>query len=48
MNGDAELLRRYIEDHSEAAFTELVRRHFNLVYFAALRQVSGDTHRAEE
>lgn len=48
MNGDTELLRRYVEDRSEAAFAELVRLHLNLVYFAALRQVGGDAHRAEE
>src|SRR5437868_10196539 len=48
MNGDTELLRRYVEDRSEAAFAELVRLHLNLVYFAALRQVGGDTHRAKD
>src|SRR4051812_25810183 len=48
MNGDTELLRRYVEERSEAAFAELVRLHLNLVYFAALRQVGGDTHRAKD
>ena len=48
MSTDAELLRRYAQDNSEAAFAELVRRHLSLVYFAALRQVGGDAHRAEE
>ena len=48
MSTDAELLRRYAEEKSEAAFAELVRLHLNLVYFAALRQVGGDTHRAQD
>jgi DNA-directed RNA polymerase specialized sigma24 family protein len=48
MNEDAELLRRYAADHSEAAFTELVRRHVDLVYSAALRLVHGDAHRAQD
>jgi len=48
MSTDAELLRRYVEERSEAAFAELVRLHLNLVYFAALRQVGGDTHRAQD
>jgi RNA polymerase sigma factor (sigma-70 family) len=45
---DAELLRRYTADHSEAAFAELVRRHVNLVYSAAVRLLNGDTHRAQD
>ncbi|ACB77436.1 RNA polymerase sigma factor [Opitutus terrae] len=48
MLADAELLRRYVDANSEAAFHELVRRHANLVYAAALRQTCGDTHLAEE
>src|SRR5260221_13428859 len=48
MRGDAELLRCYAEERSEAAFAEIVQRHLNLVYFAALRQLSGDVHRARE
>jgi len=45
---DAELLRRYAREGSEAAFAELVRRHLDMVYSAALRQVFGDTHRAQD
>jgi len=37
---DGELLRAYLESCSEAAFAELVRRHLDLVYSAALRVVS--------
>ena len=48
MNDDAELLRRYAIEHSEAAFAELVRRHVDLVYSAALRLVNGDAHRAQD
>lgn len=36
---DWELLQRYCRNHAEAAFAELVRRHVNLVYSAALRQI---------
>jgi len=48
MPDDATLLRRYAEDRSEGDFAELVRRHLNLVYSAALRQVNGDTHLAQD
>jgi RNA polymerase sigma factor (sigma-70 family) len=48
MSDDAELLRRYAEENSEEAFTEVVRRHLGLVYHAALRQTGGDAHRAED
>ncbi len=36
---DLELLARYTRQHAEDAFAEIVRRHLNLVYSAALRQV---------
>ena len=45
---DGELLRRYAETNSESAFTELVERHLPLVYSAALRQVNGDAHLAQD
>lgn len=48
MDHDAQLLRRFTEEGSEAAFTELVRRHIDLVYGAALRRMGGDAHRAAD
>src|ERR1035437_5979588 len=36
---DLDLLRQFIRDQSQDAFTTLVKRHVNLVYSAALRQV---------
>src|ERR1043166_155827 len=48
MSEDVELLSRYATDHSEAAFTELIQRHVNLVYSAALRLGNGDVHRAQD
>lgn len=48
MIDDAQLLRRYAEDRTEEAFAELVRRHLNLVYSAALRQTNGDAHLARD
>ena len=45
---DTELLRRYAEENSEAAFTQLVERRLGLVYAVALRQTGGDAHRAHD
>src|ERR1700689_3786162 len=48
MSEDAQLLRRYSAERSEAAFAELVGRHVDLVYSAALRLVNGDAHSAQD
>lgn len=48
MNDDASLLRDYVDEKSEPAFTALVRRHLGLVYSVALRRVGGDAHLAED
>src|SRR5262245_39483852 len=48
MSEDAELLERYARDRSESAFSELIRRHVDLVYSASLRLVQGDAHRAQD
>ena len=39
MTSDLDLLRQFARENSQGAFTEIVRRHVNLVYSAALRQV---------
>jgi len=48
MNDDAVLLHCYAEEGSETAFAELVRRHIDLVYGAALRRTGGDSHLAAD
>jgi RNA polymerase sigma factor (sigma-70 family) len=39
MTSDLDLLWQFARENSQDAFTEIVRRHLNLVYSAALRQV---------
>ncbi len=48
MTEDAELLRHYADEKSEAAFAALVQRRIGLVYSVALRQVGGDAHLAQD
>lgn len=47
MNEDADLLRRYVEEKSEAAFAELVRRRIGLVYAIAWRH-TRNAHTAQD
>ena len=44
---DSELLQQYSRENSQEVFATLVRRHVNIVYSAALRQVRS-TQLAEE
>lgn len=48
MTDDSDLLRRYVSENSEAAFTQLVERHLRFVYACALRRVGGDAHSAQD
>src|SRR5215469_14425944 len=44
---DMDLLGEYVRQNSQAAFAELVQRHVNLVYSAALRK-TGNPDAAQE
>ncbi len=48
MLSDGDLLRQYLDDGSQAAFTTLVQRHINVVYRTALRRVGGNAHAADD
>ena len=48
MPDDAELLYRYVTNRDQNAFAEIVRRHLDGVYSAALRRVGGDVQFAED
>ena len=48
MTDDGQLLQQYTRERSESAFGELVMRHIDLVYSAALRVAGGDSHLAQD
>ncbi len=48
MQDDRQLLERYANEPSEAAFGELVRRYVNLVYSVALRRTGGNAAQAQD
>lgn len=48
MTDDSTLLRRYAEEKSDAAFSELVGRHLDFVFSVAMREVRGDFARAQD
>jgi RNA polymerase sigma factor (sigma-70 family) len=48
MSTDAELLRRYVQQGAQDAFAELVRRHVDLAYAAAVRRTNGNRVLAED
>ncbi len=48
MTDTQQLLERFVNHGSEAAFRDLVTRYFDLVYSTAVRQVDGDTHTAKD
>lgn len=48
MDDHATLLGRFADHGDQAAFAEIVRQKVDLVYAAALRQVGGDAHLAQD
>jgi RNA polymerase sigma factor (sigma-70 family) len=48
MQTDNELIKSYVEDGCERAFTEFVERHVNMVFSAAMRETRSHTGLAEE
>ncbi len=48
METDSNLLSQYVKNRSDAAFAELVRRHVNLVYSAACREMRGEASAAQD
>ncbi len=48
MTDGAQLLSRFATTGDEGAFRELVTQHLDLVYSAALRQLNGDAHLAQD
>jgi DNA-directed RNA polymerase specialized sigma24 family protein len=48
MMDDEQLLRAYSRERSESAFGQLVTRHIDFVYSAALQMVNGDSHLAQD
>jgi RNA polymerase sigma factor (sigma-70 family) len=48
MTDDGQLLVRFTTERSDDAFRELVARHIDLVYSAAIRLAGGDAHLAQD
>ncbi|MCX6929020.1 MAG: hypothetical protein NT154_38275 [Verrucomicrobia bacterium] len=48
MTNDEQLLQAYASERSESAFGQLVTRHLDYVYSAALRVVNGDAPLAQD
>ncbi len=48
MESDATLTAAFVDGHAEPALRALVDRYIDLVYSAALRQVGGDVHLAQD